>query len=92
MPGIYSIMNGTHFIILFVPIPVGETNCQGQVIYDSITVETSNTQDSTPPPEDEEGANSSYSEATDEDNLVIEGGDEDILDEGDDEDNEMMED
>ena len=83
MPGIYSIMNGTRFIILFVPIS-GETNCQGQVIYDSITVETSNTQDSTPPPEDEEGADSSYSEATDENNVVIEG--------GDDEDDEMMED
>ena len=49
----YSIMNGTRFVILFVPTPVGETNWQGQVIYDNITVETSNTQDSTPPPEDE---------------------------------------
>jgi len=91
MPSIYSIMNGTRFIILVVPIS-GETNFQRQVIYDSITVETSNTQDSTPPPEDEEGANSSYSEATDVDNVVIEGEEEDILDEGDDEDGEMMED
>lgn len=32
--------------------------------------------DSTPPPEDEESGNSSYSEATDEDNLVEDLGEE----------------
>jgi hypothetical protein len=42
------------------------------VIYDSITVENAETQNSTPPAEEEgDGMNSSFSEATDEDNLVV---------------------
>ena len=44
------------------------------MIYDSITVENADTQNSTPPAEEEgDGANSSFSEATDEDNLVVGG-------------------
>jgi hypothetical protein len=56
------------------------------VIYDSITVETQN---STPPVEEEgDDANSSFSEATDE-NLVV-GGLDDYLNEGEDNDDEEM--
>ena len=63
--------------------------CQGQVIYESSTVETSNIQDSTPP-RDEESENSSYIEANDEDN--VEGGDKDIMGEADKEDDKITED
>jgi hypothetical protein len=60
------------------------------VIYDSIIVESADTQNSTPPAEEEgDGANSSFSEATDEDNLVV-GGLDDYLNEGEDNDDEAM--
>jgi hypothetical protein len=57
------------------------------VIYDSITVETQNS----PPLVEEEGdgVNSSFSEATDEDNLVV-GGLDDYLNEGENNDDEKM--
>ena len=60
------------------------------MIYDSITVENAETQNSTPPAEEEgDGANSSFSEATDEDNLVV-GGLDDYLNEGENNDDEEM--
>ena len=64
---------------------------QGQIIYDSITVETTETQESitvgtSPPEEKGDGANSSFSEATDEDNLIEDV--EELLEE--DKDDEMM--
>ena len=65
------------------------------MIYDSITVEMREMQDSiivsTPSAEVEEGANSSFSEATD-DNLMDEGSEEGILDEDNGDDDEMSED
>jgi hypothetical protein len=48
--------------------------------------------DSTPPAEDEESGNSSYSEATDEDNVVIESVEDDVLIEADDGNDKMIED
>jgi hypothetical protein len=61
------------------------------VIYDSITVESGDTQNSTPPAEEEgNGANSSFSEATDEDNLVV-GGLDDQNEGNDNSDEEMIE-
>jgi hypothetical protein len=59
-------------------------------MHDSITVESADTRNGTPPAEEEgDGANSSFSEATDEDNLVVEGIDDD-LNEGEDNGDEAM--
>jgi hypothetical protein len=61
-------------------------------MYDSITVESADTQNSTPPAEEEgDGANSSFSEATDEDNLAVEGLDDGLNEVEDNDDEDMIE-
>jgi hypothetical protein len=64
------------------------------LIYDSITVESADTPNSNTPLAEEEGdnANSSFSDATDEDNLVVGELDDDLNEEKDNDDEEMIED
>ena len=84
---IYLIITLILFILLFVSI-LTALIVQGQVIYDSITVESADTQNSTlPAEEDGDGANSQFSEATHEDNLVV-GGLNNYLNEREDNDDE----
>jgi hypothetical protein len=65
---------------------------RGQFIYDSIIVESADTPDSTPSAEEGDNANSSSSDATDEDNLVVGGLYDGLNEEKDNDDEEMIED